>query len=221
MLTRYGFTTVFDTASDQANTLALRERIARGEIRGPRILTVGFPLFPPDGIPFYIRDLPPERLPRTSRAARPRHARTFARISRPAQTGPNFPAHLARQEESAFHVGRSARAAGKRRTRRANSCSPIPPVWKVFGAHWTRAWTSWFTPRWEKNRRGTQPLRRRDDREAHVGRSRRSSSGGTSCSRTGLRRKSSTTGQRHIRRTERLQAGGRPGPVRHRRGLHA
>ena len=69
MLTRYGFTTVFDTGSDQANTLALRERIARGDIRGPRILTVGFPLYPPDGIPYYIRDLPPEQLANQPRSA--------------------------------------------------------------------------------------------------------------------------------------------------------
>ena len=73
MLTRYGFTTVFDTASDVANTVALRERIARGEVRGPRILTVGMPLYPPDGIPYYIRDLPPEQLanqPRNAAEAR-------------------------------------------------------------------------------------------------------------------------------------------------------
>lgn len=73
MLTRYGFTTVFDTASDVANTMALRERIARGEVRGPRILTAGIPLYPPDGIPFYIRDLPPDQLanqPRNGAEAR-------------------------------------------------------------------------------------------------------------------------------------------------------
>lgn len=62
MLTRYGFTTVFDTGSDQVNTLAIRSRIDKGEMRGPRILTVGIPLYPPDGIPFYIRDLPPDVL---------------------------------------------------------------------------------------------------------------------------------------------------------------
>jgi imidazolonepropionase-like amidohydrolase len=58
MLTRYGVTTAFDTGSDQANTLAIRSRIEKGELRGPRILTVGWPLYPRDGIPFYIRDLP-------------------------------------------------------------------------------------------------------------------------------------------------------------------
>ena len=75
MLTRYGFTTVFDTGSDQSNTVALRDRIETGDVRGPRILTAGIPLYPPDGIPFYIRDLPPETLakmhqPRTAAEAR-------------------------------------------------------------------------------------------------------------------------------------------------------
>lgn len=62
MLTRYGFTTVIDTASDVDNTVALRERIERGEIPGPRILTAGWPLYPPNGIPFYLRDMPPQFL---------------------------------------------------------------------------------------------------------------------------------------------------------------
>jgi len=75
MLTRYGFTTVFDTASDQANTVALRARIEKGEVRGPRIFTVGLALFPPDGIPSYLHDLPPQMLarmhqPRTAEEAR-------------------------------------------------------------------------------------------------------------------------------------------------------
>jgi imidazolonepropionase-like amidohydrolase len=58
MLTRYGFTTVFDTGSDLPNTVAIRSRIDKGEIRGPRILTAGWPIYPVDGIPFYLRDLP-------------------------------------------------------------------------------------------------------------------------------------------------------------------
>ncbi len=74
MLTRYGFTTVVDTASDVDNTAALRKRIERGEIRGPRIFTAGWALYPPDGIPFYLRSLPPEllqqlRQPATAEAA--------------------------------------------------------------------------------------------------------------------------------------------------------
>ena len=54
MLTRYGYTTVFDITSDRDNTLAMRARIEKGEVRGPRILTVGLPLFPPHGLPVYI-----------------------------------------------------------------------------------------------------------------------------------------------------------------------
>ena len=62
MLNRYGFTTVIDTASNVANTVSLRERVERGELPGPRILTAGFALYPKDGIPIYLRDLPPEVL---------------------------------------------------------------------------------------------------------------------------------------------------------------
>jgi imidazolonepropionase-like amidohydrolase len=58
MLTRYGFTTVFDTGSDLANTVAIRSRIEKGDIRGPRILTAGWPIYPRDGIPSYLNDLP-------------------------------------------------------------------------------------------------------------------------------------------------------------------
>ncbi|WP_129649032.1 amidohydrolase family protein [Peristeroidobacter agariperforans] len=62
MLTRYGYTTVFDVTSDGANTLALRSRIEKGELRGPRILTVGPGLFPRHGLPIYISHLPKELL---------------------------------------------------------------------------------------------------------------------------------------------------------------
>jgi imidazolonepropionase-like amidohydrolase len=58
MLTRYGYTTVFDIASDRDNTLALRKRIAQGDVRGPRILTAGLALFPPNGLPVYVEHLP-------------------------------------------------------------------------------------------------------------------------------------------------------------------
>lgn len=56
MFTRYGFTTVFETASFVDNTVALRKRIESGEVRGPRILTAGNALYPAEGIPFYLRD---------------------------------------------------------------------------------------------------------------------------------------------------------------------
>jgi imidazolonepropionase-like amidohydrolase len=41
MLTRYGFTSVFDLGSDMGNTLAIRRRIDSGEVPGPRIRTTG------------------------------------------------------------------------------------------------------------------------------------------------------------------------------------
>src|SRR5437764_10013114 len=64
MLIRYGFTTVVDTGSFLENTSALRRRIDSGEVPGPRILTAGSPLYPPDGVPFYLKDgsVPPDLL---------------------------------------------------------------------------------------------------------------------------------------------------------------
>ncbi|HEV8632552.1 MAG TPA: amidohydrolase family protein [Thermoanaerobaculia bacterium] len=60
MLTRWGYTTVVDTGSLLENTVALRRRIEAGEVAGPRILTAGLPIYPPHGIPFYLKDtLPP------------------------------------------------------------------------------------------------------------------------------------------------------------------
>jgi imidazolonepropionase-like amidohydrolase len=69
MLNRFGFTTVIDTTSNLANTAVLRERIERGEVAGPRILTAGFALYPKDGIPVYLRDMAPEFLAMLSQPA--------------------------------------------------------------------------------------------------------------------------------------------------------
>ncbi len=63
MFSRYGFTTVVDLGSFLDNTVALRKRIESGEVTGPKILTAGGGLFPPNGAPFYVREsLPPEVL---------------------------------------------------------------------------------------------------------------------------------------------------------------
>ncbi len=51
MLTRYGFTRVFDTGSPLRNTLALRSSIAAGKVDGPEILTTGDILWPKGGVP--------------------------------------------------------------------------------------------------------------------------------------------------------------------------
>jgi imidazolonepropionase-like amidohydrolase len=59
LLTRYGFTTAFDIASDRDNTLALRQRMDQGELKGPRLLTAGLPLFPPQGLPVYLDHFDP------------------------------------------------------------------------------------------------------------------------------------------------------------------
>jgi imidazolonepropionase-like amidohydrolase len=79
MTTRFGFTTVVDTGSDLANTVALRQRIARGELRGPAILTAGIPLYPEHGIPFYLRDLPPALLAQLPQPATVEEARGIVR----------------------------------------------------------------------------------------------------------------------------------------------
>src|SRR5579872_29210 len=54
MLNRWGFTTAFDLASALDNTLALRRRSESGELRGPRLLTVGEPIW--TKVPVYVRD---------------------------------------------------------------------------------------------------------------------------------------------------------------------
>lgn len=85
MATSRGFTTVVDTGSDPRSTLPLRQRVRSGEVVGPTILTAGPSVFPPGGIPYYLRDSLPWWLrplvpkPRTVRAARRITHRNIAR----------------------------------------------------------------------------------------------------------------------------------------------
>jgi imidazolonepropionase-like amidohydrolase len=73
MLTRWGFTTVWDLGSDPSNSLALRRRVESGEIPGPNLLLAG-DIFPKGGHPVY---LPPEmQLPE---ATTPEEAAQMAR----------------------------------------------------------------------------------------------------------------------------------------------
>lgn len=51
MLTRYGFTTVFDTGSDWEITKTIRQRIESGAVQGPRIFSTGEILFSKGGVP--------------------------------------------------------------------------------------------------------------------------------------------------------------------------
>ncbi len=55
MLTRWGFTTVFDIGSVLRNTNIIRQRIESGQVKGPRILTVGEPFWVKGGTPVYVK----------------------------------------------------------------------------------------------------------------------------------------------------------------------
>jgi len=73
MLTRWGFTTVWDLGSDPFNTFEIRRRIEASQVLGPRILMAG-DIFPEGGHPVY---LPPEmKLPE---AASPAQAEEMAK----------------------------------------------------------------------------------------------------------------------------------------------
>lgn len=80
MLVRYGFTSVVDLGSDPRDTGPMRKRIESGEIAGPRIVMAGSPLYPPEGVPYYVRNaLPPELLPLLSTPATPQEAAATVR----------------------------------------------------------------------------------------------------------------------------------------------
>jgi imidazolonepropionase-like amidohydrolase len=51
-----GFTTVIDLGSNPADTFAIRRRTEKGELTGPFIYTAGTALYPPHGVPFYLRE---------------------------------------------------------------------------------------------------------------------------------------------------------------------
>jgi imidazolonepropionase-like amidohydrolase len=56
MLTRFGFTSVYDLSSPLEDTVALRRRIESGEIDGPAIRTTGMGFVKKDGTPSYVRE---------------------------------------------------------------------------------------------------------------------------------------------------------------------
>jgi imidazolonepropionase-like amidohydrolase len=56
MLTCRGFTTVADLGSDPRVGISLRRRIETGGLLGPKIYLAGLDFYPPNGIPFYVRD---------------------------------------------------------------------------------------------------------------------------------------------------------------------
>ena len=74
MLTRWGFTTVWNLGANPANALSLRRRVNAGEVLGPNIFLLGS-IFPRDGRPAY---LPNATIPE---AATPEDATRMARES--------------------------------------------------------------------------------------------------------------------------------------------
>jgi len=56
MLTSRGFTTVADLGSDPRVGISLRRRIETGGLLGPKIYLAGLDFYPPNGIPYYVRD---------------------------------------------------------------------------------------------------------------------------------------------------------------------
>ena len=78
MLTRWGFTTVFDIGSFPGDTLALRKRVDSGELPGPKIYTTAGAIYPENGIPVYIPPAIREQIKRFE-AATPAVAASLAR----------------------------------------------------------------------------------------------------------------------------------------------
>ncbi len=82
MYTRFGFTTVVDVGSSLEDARAIRDRVASGNVVGPRVLTAGIPLYPAGGVPYYIREsVPPDILARLHQPAGPEAARQIANAS--------------------------------------------------------------------------------------------------------------------------------------------
>ena len=117
-------------ASDQSNTFPMRDRIASGEMRGPRILTAGLALYPPDAIPFYLRDQPKEFLAQPVPATqRGRSARGCTpELAAGTDATKLFMVTSADRPQRLRVDGGGSRACrrAKRRTIAANSCSRIP-----------------------------------------------------------------------------------------------
>ncbi len=70
MFLSHGFTTVIDVGSNPADTFAIRRRIEHVQLKGPYIYSSGPPLYPPHGIPFYLK----ESMPAWMRAMLPQPA---------------------------------------------------------------------------------------------------------------------------------------------------
>lgn len=75
---QWGFTTLFDIGSLPGDVGALRARMVRGDVQGPRLLTVDMPFYPEHGTPIYVRDLWEQTRTRSAEVATPAQARERA-----------------------------------------------------------------------------------------------------------------------------------------------
>lgn len=75
---KWGFTTLFDIGSLPGDAGALRTRMAKGEVQGPRLLTVDMPFYPEHGTPIYVRELWAQTRTISAEVATPAEARQRA-----------------------------------------------------------------------------------------------------------------------------------------------
>jgi len=75
---KWGFTTLFDIGSLPSDVGALRTRMAKGEVQGPRLLTVDMPFYPEHGTPIYVRELWAQTRTISAEVATPAEARQRA-----------------------------------------------------------------------------------------------------------------------------------------------
>ncbi len=122
MLTRYGFTSVFDTGSTWDNTRALRDRVESGEIPGPRIRSTGEALIaqgaaPPDVV-LRLMGLMPAFRPRDRRrrGSRGRHEKAPRRRRRRHQAPPAGASVATLSLSRERHGGRRRRSPSLRAT---------------------------------------------------------------------------------------------------------
>lgn len=80
MLTRWGFTSVFDLGSSPWDTLALRARVEQGELLGPAIRTTGIPIYPQGGVPSYLPESAARQLA-SNEASNPEQAARLAHLA--------------------------------------------------------------------------------------------------------------------------------------------
>jgi imidazolonepropionase-like amidohydrolase len=115
MLTRFGFTSVFDIGSVWENTRRLRQRVESGEVAGPRIRSTGEGLVPPGGMPSDIvlammgtMKLPAPEIADADQAAAAARKLLDAgvdaiKLFASAQRGPSLPENVLRAAVEAAH----------------------------------------------------------------------------------------------------------------------